>query len=298
MAAPQTLDPNPCQTAQTPGQCPANTEQFFIIQPWLLQYCINKVFLFWGAAVLCTLHTMFNCSHAGLHTMHCLYCAFEISSCMWTPPTPLLLSLQVNTTNITSTATVPSSRLPQSLISPIYQMPAQNLDQQLVCPLHGRFVLWNMTSKKYMKGDHTLSETRHLKSWLVGIWQSALPGSWFHIWEWEGLWQWFQTVRDCERLQKVLHPILYLLFSVWRVWVTTKGSPSHQLVFASFSIYPCFFGISWIFLCKIVGCCLGLVIIRGGWSEDAGVWEDAVDKQGDKIHLFIIDQNWFEPWWS
>ena len=114
--------------------------------------------------------------------------------------------LQVNTTN--TTATVPSSRLPQSLISPIYQMPAQNLDQQLVFPLHGRFVLWNMKPKKYMKGDHTLSETRHLKSWLVGIWQPALPGSWFHIWEWEGLWQYG--------------------FKLW-AWETTKGSPSYPL---------------------------------------------------------------------
>ena len=151
--------------------------------------------------------------------------------------------LQVNNTNTTTatvlstvlfycsntTATVPSSRLPQSLISPIYQMPAQNLDQQLVCPLHGRFVLWNMKPKKYTKGDHTLSETRHLKSWLVGIWQSALPGSWFHIWAlgMRGTVAiWFQTVglRDYKRfsilpfacfslcegfegIQKVAHPI-------------------------------------------------------------------------------------------
>ena len=175
-------------------------------------------------------------------------------------------------------------------------MPAQNLDQQLVCPLHGRFVLWNMTSKKYMKGNHTLSETRHLKSWLVGIWQSALPGSWFHIWT-LGMRGTVAMVSNCglERLQKVLHPTLCLLFSVWRVWGNTKGSPSHQLVFASSSTYPCFFGISWIFLCKIVGCCLELVIILGGWSEDAGVWEDAVDKQGD-INSFV--HHWSKLIWA
>ena len=91
------------------------------------------------------------------------------------------------------------------------------------------------------------------------------------LWEWEGLWQWFQTVRDYKRF-----PI-----------------PSVS-VFQLFNL-PLFFGISRIFLCKIVGCCLELVIIRGGWSEDAGVWEDAVDKQGD-INSFV--HHWSKLIWA
>ena len=90
MAAPQTLDPNPCQTAQTPGQCPA--QQFFIIQFKNHGYCsiastkfsYSEVQQFFAQYILCSI----------VHMMDFTLCIVHLrSTCRWTTPTPLLLFL-------------------------------------------------------------------------------------------------------------------------------------------------------------------------------------------------------------
>ena len=122
MAAQQTLDPNPCQTAQTPGQCPA--QQFFIIQFKNHGYCsieptkfsYSEVQQFFAHYILCLIAHMqdftlciacivlLRSTLAGDHQQHHCYCSFQ------PPPTISHLSYLSNAgTKFRSTACLSSS---------------------------------------------------------------------------------------------------------------------------------------------------------------------------------------------